>query len=125
MRTSVNLTRPLKDLVSTLALNLGAEPDRGPELLLKVFLTPLLLDQGQMDRVAIELTEVERRLLKGRKDQKADVSFSDEMLNILDGLAERIKCNRSEVMRRALVFSQQSKRHQKELEKLVLAGGTR
>lgn len=119
IRTSVNLTAPLKDLVYSLVFQKGAEPERGPELILKVFLTDLLRDPDRISDIVDELRSVDKRLLRGRKDQKVDVSFPSDMFSTLDTLAQKTGFRRSEVMRRALWASYKRPQLENDISKIV------
>jgi Arc/MetJ-type ribon-helix-helix transcriptional regulator len=124
-RTSVNLTGPLKDLVASCAMEFGAEPERGPELLLRVFLRALLDEPESLPQVASQLKDVEPRLLRGNKNQKVDVSFTAEMFEAIDALARASKTNRSEVIRRALVLFQTTPKLTDDLKRVIKTRGAR
>jgi hypothetical protein len=115
----VNLTAPLKDFTFSLVCLKGAEPERGPELILKVFLTDLLRDPSRISEVIKELRSVDKRLLQGRKDQKVDVSFPSDMYSTLDTLAQKTGLRRSEVMRRALWASYKRPQLESDIRKIV------
>jgi hypothetical protein len=119
VRTSVNLTAPLKDFTFSLVCLKGTDPERGPELILKVFLTDLLRDPGRISEVIKELRSVDKRLLQGRKDQKVDVSFPSDMYSTLDTLAQKTGLRRSEVMRRALWASYKRPQLESDIQKIV------
>ena len=119
IRTSVKLTAPLKDLTFSLVLQKGAEPERGPVLILRVFLTDLILHPDRISEAIKQLRSVDKRLLRGRKDQKVDVSFPSDMVSTLDNLAKKMGLRRSEVMRRALWASQKRPQLESDIRKMV------
>lgn len=119
VRTSVNLTAPLKDLAFSLVFQKGADPERGPELILKVFLTELVREPDRLSEAVKELKSVDKRLLRGRKDQKVDVSFPSDMFSTLDTLAQKTGLKRSEVMRRALWASRNRPQLESDIRKIV------
>lgn len=119
VRTSVKLTAPLKDLTFSLVFQKGAEPERGPELILRVFLTDLIRHPDRISEAIKQLRSVDKRLLRGRKDQKVDVSFPSDMVSTLDTLAQKTGLKRSEVMRRALWASQKRPQLESDIRKMV------
>jgi Arc/MetJ-type ribon-helix-helix transcriptional regulator len=106
-------------------MEFGAEPERGPELLLRVFLRALLDEPESLPQVASQLKDVEPRLLRGNKNQKVDVSFTAEMFEALDALARASKTNRSEVIRRALVLFQRTPKLTDDLKRVINTRGAR
>lgn len=119
VRTSVNLTAPLKDLAYSWVFQNGTDPERGPELILRAFLNELLAEPKKLSEAVKELLGVNKRLLQGKKDQKVDVSFPNDMIDTLDTLAQKSGLRRSEVMRRALWVSYQRPGLDKDLRKVA------
>lgn len=119
VRTSLNLTAPLKDLTYSRVFPFGVEPERGPELLLRAFLAPLLDKPADLSEAIGALKSIDKRYLQGKKNQKVDISFPVDMVELLDTLASKTGLKRSEVMRRVLWATQRSSSIEQDVRKLI------
>lgn len=115
-RTSVNLTAPLKDLAFSYVSQIGADPAKGPELIIKAF---LLVCQENPETALDAIRSIELKFLKGKKDQKVDVTFPSETMKQLDELSRKAGYKRSEFMRRAIWATQRLPGIGQDLKRLV------
>jgi hypothetical protein len=117
-RTTIRVSLPLIDLAANRAVEAGADPRRGPELITMAVLRNLGRNPKRLVSFAKKLKTTTSPLLTN-SEKRMNLTLSPASTSTLSQLKKATSLNQSEVIRRALIASESDPAFSKELKMML------